>query len=1145
MSKNEQSLCNFETMLNSIEDEHSTLTTFIADTGASSHMTYSKQFLTNLEPVDVIIQNGNNSQMSCTQKGTYKGYMLDTQGNFISISLSNVLYVPSLTVNLLSITKCLSQNNVTLSGTNQYLSLSFNGSEVQFTKKLHRGSGTLFAVDIIPQESPTEITIESTYLTIDYIQYHNMMGHANKASLLKTAKQQNITLTNTTQPPCEHCAKAKIRMKNMPKSTTTKATSKGERLFIDLAWIKTASFANNRYWLLVMDDFTNFIWSFFLKSKDQLQEKVIALLHDLKKNHNIIVHHIRCDNAGENQTLQQMLQADNILTCNFELTAPDTPQQNGKIERKFATLNGKVRAMLNHAEFTWTLRNNMWSYCALLATKLDNLLVIAPTNQTPYNLFYGFTPKWIPYLQPFGTMAIVKHTDQIQAKLQNRGFPAIYLGPAEDHKEDVYNFWNPITRKSIQSRTAIFILQSYGKYYKIEPSKRAHLIAALKSPSTEQYDDDDPSDDDDSNNADIDVHLTDLIAPARAYDNVTTTDTDSLHDFTSDNDSDSSPAALPATILTRFSGVPRALSQLQTFYNPTPGVDSDSESTLFNLLSTNKYIESAYLATMFNTSPEPQTFLESQQCHDAPLWWKAVSLEFMNMEEKQVWTIILKSNVPLKRHIIGTRWVFAQKEDGRYRARCVAKGFSQIPGKDFQEHHAPVITDTTTHLLFVLQTILRLSNGQFDIETAFLYGDLDEKLWMELPDGYIRYLKEKCLRNNTIYINISSQTHCLLLTKAIYGLVQAARQWWKKFKEVLRTLYYFPSRADPCLFIKTDRLNNKSYLIIYVDDGGIFGTPEEIKHVLTQLSKTFVVKDLGPMETFVGCKIITNKSKDTVWLHQPKLFKHLKEQFGSLIENIKIHKTPASPKTNILRPDADDVLLQPLDQTKFRSGVGMLLYLVKHTRFDIANAVRELSKVADGANQAHWKALLRTIKYTIETEHLAIKLKPTLTDDLCFELEGMSDSDYAGDKQTRTSVFGYIIYFCGAPIAWKSKASKSVTLSSTEAEYVALSEITKEIMFVKQVLETMNIKIKLPITVRVDNVGAIYLSNNFSLGQRTKHIDIRHHFVREFVEDGIIKTIFIPTNDNDADIFTKNTSEDTFNRHTMKHLEDIRLINLQ
>ena len=205
----------------------------------------------------------------------------------------------------------------------------------------------------------------------------------------------------------------------------------------------------------------------------------------------------------------------------------------------------------------------------------------------------------------------------------------------------------------------------------------------------------------------------------------------------------------------------------------------------------------------------------------------------MNMEEKKVWTIILKSKVPSKRNIIGTRWVFAIKDDGRFRARCVAKGFSQIPGKDFQENHAPVITDTTTHLLLVLQTILHLSTGQFDIETAFLYGDLEEELWMEIPDGYIQFLNETYPQNS--YSNMSAKTHCLLLTKAIYGLVQAARQWWKKFKEVLGTLFYFPSKADPCLFIKTDQLQNKSYIIIYVDDGGIFGTPEEIKNVLNKL----------------------------------------------------------------------------------------------------------------------------------------------------------------------------------------------------------------------------------------------------------------------------------------------------------------------
>jgi hypothetical protein len=151
-------------------------------------------------------------------------------------------------------------------------------------------------------------------------------------------------------------------------------------------------------------------------------------------------------------------------------------------------------------------------------------------------------------------------------------------------------------------------------------------------------------------------------------------------------------------------------------------------------------------------------------------------------------------------------------------------------------------------------------------------------------------------------------------------------------------------------------------------------------------------------------------------------------------------------------------------------------------------------------------------------------------------LKGVSDSEYAGDKDTRISVYGYILYFCGAPIAWKSKAGKSVTLSSTEAEYFALSEVAKEAIFAKQVIESMGIEIIFPITIHVDNVGAIYLANNYATSQRTKHIDIRTHFVREFIEDGIIKIVFVRTDDNDADIFTKNTSEELFTKHSGKNV---------
>jgi hypothetical protein len=247
------------------------------------------------------------------------------------------------------------------------------------------------------------------------------------------------------------------------------------------------------------------------------------------------------------------------------------------------------------------------------------------------------------------------------------------------------------------------------------------------------------------------------------------------------------------------------------------------------------------------------------------------------------------------------------------------------------------------------------------------------------------------------------------------------------------------------------------------------------------------------------------------------------------------YKTPAAPKTVIMRPKPDDPKISNEAQTKFRSGVGMLLYLVKHSRPDINNAVRELSKVADGATEAHWDKLLRTIKFVLDTENYALLLNPVLGQQ-GFHMIGLSDSEYAGDRDTRISVYGYMIYFCGALIAWKSKSGRSVTLSSTEAEYYATSEVAKEIIFAKQVIESMGITLQYPIVIKCDNVGAIYLSNNYTTGQRTKHIDVRCHFVREYIEDGVLKVVFIPSADNDADFLTKNTSEETHNKHTMKNL---------
>jgi hypothetical protein len=324
----------------------------------------------------------------------------------------------------------------------------------------------------------------------------------------------------------------------------------------------------------------------------------------------------------------------------------------------------------------------------------------------------------------------------------------------------------------------------------------------------------------------------------------------------------------------------------------------------------------------------------------------------------------------------------------------------------------------------------------------------------------------------------------------------------------MKSIGFLPSDIDPCLFIKDKGNGQKASVIIYVDDGGIFGAKEDIKETIEALSKSFVVKDLVKLEHFVGCHIIQDpKDKNKVSIHQPKLLKHLEKEFKHLVEKPRYFKTPAGPKTTIICPEKEDNLISKKEQTIYRSGVGMLLYLVKHSRPEISNAVRELSKVGDGATHGHWKCLMRTIQYVLTTRSIGLRIKPIMTEGK-YTLEAISDSEYAGDKDTRISVYGYVIYFCGSPVVWKSKSDRAVTLSSTEAEYYAISECAKELIFLKHVIESMGIQIKLPILIKTDSVGAIYLSNNYTTSQRTKHIDVRVHFVCQYIEDGIFKIEF-------------------------------------
>ena len=372
----------------------------------------------------------------------------------------------------------------------------------------------------------------------------------------------------------------------------------------------------------------------------------------------------------------------------------------------------------------------------------------------------------------------------------------------------------------------------------------------------------------------------------------------------------------------------------------------------------------------------------------------------------------------------------------------------------------------------------------------------------------------------------------LILDKTIYGLVQAAKAFYTKLCQILKEIGFTGGYADPCLFSrKTER--GVVHMALYVDDCYCCGDMEEIDQVIKELKeKGLSLKVEKNMTDYLSCHIEFSPNKDKAWIGQPHLVHKIKEKFGDKVKKLQKYKTPGTPHVGLVRAKPEDPEVTPEEHKEYRSGVGMLLYLVKHSRPDIANATRALSKLMDKPTPAAMKELYRVIKYVIDTSDYGLKMNPKkLSEDGLFELNLFSDSDWAGDKETRISITGFCIFILGCPISWKSKGQKSISLSSSEAEVIALSEATKELKFIYGILTSMGIKIKLPIVCRVDNVGAIFIAENATATPKSKHIDIRTKYVTQYISDGFLKIVFVKTDENVADIFTKNVSGEILEKH--------------
>jgi hypothetical protein len=269
---------------------------------------------------------------------------------------------------------------------------------------------------------------------------------------------------------CEHCALSKADQKKFSTISEHKATKVGERLYMDISSVNTHTFGGNKYWLLVVDELSDMCWSYFLHAKSDLSNHMLSLITKLNNMQHVNAKYIRCDDAGENWTFQRKSVVA-LFNLTFEYTGPGSPQYNGIVERKFATLYVRVRSMLNAVQFTPDHRSGLWAGAAQTATDIENSLVSVNKPTPSYTLLYLQDPPSIKSMHAFGEIAVIENNSKrkIRNKLENRGHTGLYLGRAANHSTDVGRFLHLGTNRVILSRDITWLGKMYGEWKGLVP----------------------------------------------------------------------------------------------------------------------------------------------------------------------------------------------------------------------------------------------------------------------------------------------------------------------------------------------------------------------------------------------------------------------------------------------------------------------------------------------------------------------------------------------------------------------------------------------------------------------------------------------------------------------------------------------------
>ncbi|KAK2413561.1 putative mitochondrial protein [Trifolium repens] len=1046
---------------------------WIMDTSATDHITCSLQNFTSyktIPPFTMGLPNGHKT--NATISGTVKISS--------SITLYNVYYIPSFTVNLISVTKLLTSLDCHITfHPNNCLIVQNSTKKMIGTAERH---GDLYALQVhapVSLLSPMFSCNSVSNNMDDASLWHCRLGHISD-SIHKciASKFPFIAYKNHNKnTPCDVCHFSKQRILPYPNSITH-SSNIFDLLHADI-WgpYATPSVSGHRYFLTLVDDYSRFTWIILMKFKSETRNHIINFVSYIENQFNTKLKCLRSDNGCE------FLMTDFFLSKGIihQRSCVESPQQNGIVERKHQHILNVARSL----SFQASLPSNFWHFSIQHAVHLINRI---PTpllkNNTPYNILFQEPPTFM-HLKSFGCLAYASTIKNHRTKFDTRARKCIFLGYRDGTKG--YFLYDIISHEFFVSRNVIF-------YETIFPlSKKNISDTSTCTPNLDM-------DSQDLEPITLLPNDTNIPTDIRPNNIPTPNDTSMPNDTTPTSVSPNEPAPAPIRQSTRIKYRP---GYLQDYHCNLLASSSPSfhqkQSTMFPLSSVLTYEQCSPPYKQFCLSIssiiEPKTFTQASK-HNC--WITAMQEEINALTATNTWSIV---DLPKGKVPIGCKWVYKVKyhADGsieRYKARLVAKGYTQLEGVDYFDTFSPVAKLTTVRTLLALASVKGWYLEQLDVNNAFLHGDLHEEIFMSLPPGMY------------IHNSDTETTKVCKLQKSIYGLKQASRQWYSKLSESLISFGYMQSSSDFSLFTK---FNESSFtaLLVYVDDIVLAGNDiSEIQNVKSFLNDRFKIKDLGPLRYFLGLEVA--RSKQGILLNQRKYTLELLEDSGNLAAKSSL--TPYDISLKLQNSDS------PLynDETQYRRLIGRLIYLTT-TRPDISFVVQQLSQFVSQPRQVHYHAAIRVLQY-LKTAP-AKGLFYSATSDL--KLSSFADSDWATCPTTRKSVTGYCVFLGSSLISWKSKKQSTVSKSSTEAEYRALASLTCELQWLMYLFKDLHISFSSPASVYCDNKSAIYLAHNPTFHERTKHIEIDCHIIREKIQSGLLRLFPIPSNAQTADVLTK------------------------